>query len=763
MVYSEEHLVSHEESRSSKRAPGHCFLGVDAESMLDRVLAPEFCESPRIETGFVEQPRQDLLLREVEAFDPERRVDNFVETLEDPLLLGRNRRAHQHQGVDGEVRVHVEGRFLGFRRPTHRQAAVAPLGFHGLFRWRAVASGLEDPAQQHGSVEDLDTHAFPQFQQSPVCEVAVGTSVIEEELDGRGHEANSNRGDSEGLPAEGSSPKLLPEKPEHLIKGVAGGVAGLVDEFRRHDGVSASWKAMGIARTGIDLDSLKAASEFTPKTVEAFGRHHRITREAKAQYAAAGPGSLPDVFECFIRDVQRFSMSSRHREWQGGLGENRGHHALVHHQCEGEIARQAHSDRTHAGPATFAVGMATESSKPIRNGTRLSLGQDGELAAHAGPKHLACDDPVRQRSARRTEEVGQVHAKPIICHDAGEAGDLWGDPRYFVHHDHAWTIAALIDGPLRSFVGEQRVGEAFEGSDGHRRCSCSVSLLRKTTGTLAASLYPTPPASRRTREARMELGLAGKVALITGSYRGTGAGIAASLAEEGATVLVHGFEPGQPEPVVEKLRAQGHDARPLVGGLLDDESAQALAQEALEVAGHIDILVNNYGVAERGRWFEDSTEAWLSIYQKNVLSGVRLVRACVPGMRERGWGRVIWLGTIGALRPNSRMPHYYASKATLPTVCVSLAKELSGTGITVNLVSPGLIATTEVKEQMARRAEKNEGERSWASGLLDNPIGRMAEVEEVASLVTYLASERAGAIHGTNVRIDGGSSDCAIA
>ena len=261
----------------------------------------------------------------------------------------------------------------------------------------------------------------------------------------------------------------------------------------------------------------------------------------------------------------------------------------------------------------------------------------------------------------------------------------------------------------------------------------------------------------------MQLGLAGKVALITGSYRGTGAGIAASLAAEGATVLVHGFETGEPEPVVERLRALGHDARPLVGGLLDDESADALGREALAAAGQIDILVNNYGVAEPGRWFDDSTEAWLSIYQKNVLSGVRLVRACVPGMQEHGWGRVIWLGTIGALRPNSRMPHYYASKAALPTVCVSLAKELAGTGITVNLVSPGLIATTEVKEQMARRDAEGTGARSWAAGLLDNPIGRMAEVEEVASLVTYLASERAGAIHGTNIRIDGGAADCAIA
>ena len=260
----------------------------------------------------------------------------------------------------------------------------------------------------------------------------------------------------------------------------------------------------------------------------------------------------------------------------------------------------------------------------------------------------------------------------------------------------------------------------------------------------------------------MELGLAGKVALVTGSYRGTGAGIAEALAGEGATVLVHGFEVGQPEPVADRLRSLGHDARPLVGELFDDEGAEALAHEALAVAGRVDVLVNNYGVAERGRWFDDSTDDWIAIYQKNVLSGVRLVRACVPGMREQGWGRILWLGTVGALRPNARMPHYYASKAVLPTICVSLAKELSETGITVNLVSPGLIATAEVKEQMARRSADSKGAGGWAAGLLDNPIGRMAEIEEVASLVAYLASERSGAINGTNIRIDGGASDCAV-
>ena len=259
----------------------------------------------------------------------------------------------------------------------------------------------------------------------------------------------------------------------------------------------------------------------------------------------------------------------------------------------------------------------------------------------------------------------------------------------------------------------------------------------------------------------MDLGLSGKVVLVTGSYRGTGAGIAEVLAAEGASVWVHGFEPGQPDPVVDRLRGLGGDVHGIVGGILDDDGADALAAEVIERAGRVDVLVNNYGGAERGRWFDATTDDWVAIYHKNVLSGVRLVRAFVPAMRERGWGRVIWLGTVGTVRPAARMPHYYASKAVLPTLCVSLAKELSGSGITVNLVSPGLIATAEVKEQLARSAADGDG--GAAGKLLDNPIGRMAEIEEVASFVAYLAGERSGAINAANLRIDGGASDAAVA
>ncbi len=213
----------------------------------------------------------------------------------------------------------------------------------------------------------------------------------------------------------------------------------------------------------------------------------------------------------------------------------------------------------------------------------------------------------------------------------------------------------------------------------------------------------------------------------------------------------------------------GCDAAEITGDITCDAGADAVAQQMLERFGRVDVLVNNYGVAEGGRWLETSTDEWVEIYHKNVLSGVRLVHAFAPGMKERGWGRIIWLGTVGATRPGPRMPNYYASKAVLPNVCVSLAKELAGTGITVNVVSPGIIATKEIEALFRRRAKErgwgddwSEIQRRGAAELFDNPCGRLAQIEEVASLVAFVASDRAGYINGAQLRIDGGAADCAV-
>ena len=245
----------------------------------------------------------------------------------------------------------------------------------------------------------------------------------------------------------------------------------------------------------------------------------------------------------------------------------------------------------------------------------------------------------------------------------------------------------------------------------------------------------------------MDLGLSGRVAFISGSYRGTGEGIARVLAREGAHVLVHGFTPDQPERVVAEIRAEGGRADCVSGDITNDDGAARAVAEAGHVASQVDVLVNNYGVAEGPGWLDGSTRDWLEIYEKNVLSAVRLTQAFVPGMRERGFGRVIFVGTIGSARPAARMPHYYASKAALPNMTVSLAKELARSGVTVNLVSPGLIATREVLERFS------------AERLRENPSGAVCTPEDVGHLVAWLASPVSGSVNGANIRIDGGAAD----
>ena len=267
----------------------------------------------------------------------------------------------------------------------------------------------------------------------------------------------------------------------------------------------------------------------------------------------------------------------------------------------------------------------------------------------------------------------------------------------------------------------------------------------------------------------MDLGLSERTALVTGSWRGTGRGIARVLAREGAHVLVHGFELEPARAVADALRAEGGRASAVAGDIRSADGADLVADAALEAAaGRVDVLVNNYGVAEGPGWLDGEDADWLDLYHKNVLSGVRLVRRLVPGMKERGFGRVIFISTVGSVRPAARMPHYYASKAALPTMTVSLAKELAHTGITVNTVSPGLVATDEVKQRFLRLgAERGWGD-TWdeveshaARAFLDNPTGRVGAPEDVGELIAFLAGERSWYINGVDLRIDGGAADCA--
>lgn len=258
----------------------------------------------------------------------------------------------------------------------------------------------------------------------------------------------------------------------------------------------------------------------------------------------------------------------------------------------------------------------------------------------------------------------------------------------------------------------------------------------------------------------MDLALTGRTALVTGSHRGTGEVIAQTLAREGARVIFHSNEAN----AADSAAAATDNACAVWGDLCTDAGAdQCLAQLPPEFK-HIDILVNNYGTAARGKWATASEADWLDMYQRNVLSAARMAQRLFPAMQQRGWGRIVQLGTIGSHQPNNIMPHYYAAKGALATMSVSLAKELSHSGITVNTISPGYIRTPELEAMYRQKANKQSWGEDWAqieqqivANDFPNHCGRIAERQEVADLVAFICSERAGFINGQNIRIDGGA------
>ncbi len=265
----------------------------------------------------------------------------------------------------------------------------------------------------------------------------------------------------------------------------------------------------------------------------------------------------------------------------------------------------------------------------------------------------------------------------------------------------------------------------------------------------------------------MDLGLEDKVVLVTGSWRGTGRGIARVFAREGARLLVHGFDAADAEPVAGSIRDAGGRATAVGGDIRCEDGAAATADQALAAAGRVDVLVNNYGVAHGRGWLDGGDEDWLDAYHENVLSGVRLVRRLAPGMQGRGYGRIVFVSTVGAERPGRGLPGYYASKAALLNMTVGLAQELGADGVTVNCVSPGLVATDEVRERFLQMGAVRGWGDTWeevqphaAREFMANPTGRVGDPEDVGELVAFLASERAWYVNGTNVRIDGGAADC---
>ncbi|WP_284466927.1 SDR family NAD(P)-dependent oxidoreductase [Actinomadura madurae] len=256
----------------------------------------------------------------------------------------------------------------------------------------------------------------------------------------------------------------------------------------------------------------------------------------------------------------------------------------------------------------------------------------------------------------------------------------------------------------------------------------------------------------------MDLGLSGRRALVTASSGGIGAAVARRLAGEGCAVLVHGRDEGRASEVAQSVRGE---CDVVLGDLTDDEAAAEVAARARRWG--VDVLVNNAGPFAEHDWETAEPSAWLDAMNGNVVSAVRLIRGLVPPMRERGWGRIVNVGSRAATTPLPNMVDYSAAKAAVVNMTTGLARHLAGSGITANTVSPGVIVTEGMRRMFedraaaqGRPAEWRELEPEVLAEYAPNPSGRLGTEDDIAAAVAFLASPLAGYINGTNLRIDGG-------
>jgi len=258
----------------------------------------------------------------------------------------------------------------------------------------------------------------------------------------------------------------------------------------------------------------------------------------------------------------------------------------------------------------------------------------------------------------------------------------------------------------------------------------------------------------------MDLGIKGRLALVTGSTMGIGRAVAEALAAEGARVIVNGRNESTVKDAVAALSRHGA-AHGIAADLATAAGARKVV-DALARIGAVDILVNNVGLFEVREFTEISDRDWLDMFELNVMSGVRLSRALLPGMLERDWGRIVFIASDQSAKPNPGMAHYAMSKAAQVSIARSLAELTRGTRVTVNsaLVAP---TWSEGVEAFLTKIAPGQGktvdemrtayfETTGASSLLQ----RWATPEEIAAQITFLCSERASAINGAAQRVDGG-------
>jgi len=257
----------------------------------------------------------------------------------------------------------------------------------------------------------------------------------------------------------------------------------------------------------------------------------------------------------------------------------------------------------------------------------------------------------------------------------------------------------------------------------------------------------------------MDLGIRGKVALVTGASAGLGYAVARTLAGEGVKVAINSRSKARLEKAASEIEAAtGFCPFVIEGDISQDETPEKVVEAVRDNLGEVDILVSNVGGPPTGFFLELEKKVWRSSADLILYSAIELTRAVLPGMEKRQWGRIIYITSVAVKQPIDNLIISNAFRAGLTGFAKTISNQFSARGITINTVMPGYTKTERLKGLAAKEAEvsgKSEAEiyAQWAE---KTASARLAQPEELGALVTFLASARAAYITGTAIPVDGG-------
>jgi len=254
----------------------------------------------------------------------------------------------------------------------------------------------------------------------------------------------------------------------------------------------------------------------------------------------------------------------------------------------------------------------------------------------------------------------------------------------------------------------------------------------------------------------MDLGLTGKVAIVTGASQGIGKATVLRLASEGALVVACARGRDMLDATVAQVREAGGRAHAVSADVSKPQAAPGIVDEALKTFGRIDILVNNAGTSATGAFETVTDEAWQADLDLKLFGAIRLIRAAVPYMREQRGGRIVNVTNIGAKQPAAGSLPTTVSRAAGLAMTKALSKEFAPEGILVNTVCIGLIRAGQHEKSAARRGI--DVEELYQTMGRNIPLGRVGRAEEAANVIAFLVSEAASFVTGTSVNLDGGAS-----